>query len=286
MIRNVRQYLGLVARGFCMGAADIVPGVSGGTMAFILGIYNELVHSIRAYGRPALWNALLRLDIRKVIKEGNVFFLLAVGIGMAAAVLSLSHILENLLETQPLLLWSFFFGLVVASVHVVRRRVNNWQPVQSVLLVVGLVMAYWIVTLVPTQTPDAPWFLVLSGAIAICAMILPGISGSFLLVILGKYAFILNAVNTRDITSLAYVGVGAVCGIILFAQLLSWLLQRYHDAMITFLMGLMLGSLVKIWPWKVADLNVIPSVASDLWTGLAMMALGFVLVLVLDRCST
>ena len=146
-------------------------------------------------------------------------------------------------------------------------------------------MAYWVVTLVPTQTPETPWFLILSGAIAICAMILPGISGSFLLVILGKYAFILNAVNTRDIASLAYVGLGAGVGIILFAQVLSWLLRRYHDAMITFLMGLMIGSLTKVWPWKVVEANVIPSVGPELWTGLVMMLLGFVLVVVLERSS-
>lgn len=248
--RTIVEYIGLVLRGVCMGASDIVPGVSGGTMAFILGIYEELINSIKSVGDPQFLRAVVRLQVKKAIDLINLPFLLAVGAGIGLAILTLAASLEHWLETQPILVWSFFFGLVVASVITVSRRINQWENELIGMLILGTFLAYMIVGLVPVQTPESWWFLLLTGAIAICAMILPGISGSFLLVLMGKYEFVLGAVNDRDIISLGFVAIGAAVGIVLFAQVISWVFARYHDAAIAFLTGLMIGSLRKIWPWK------------------------------------
>lgn len=271
-----------------MGAADIVPGVSGGTMAFILGIYEELVDSIRRFGSKELWSPLLRRDIKTVIKRSNWQFLSSVAFGILLAVILLSHFLEKLLTEHPVAIWSFFFGLVLASALIVSKRVSAWGPEKIISLIVGALIAYIIVGLVPVNTPDAPWFLVLSGSIAICAMILPGISGSFLLVILGKYEIILSAVNTKDIATLMYVGIGAVGGLLIFSHFLSWLLHKYHDVTIACLTGLMIGSLQKVWPWKEsADSikNIIPQLGPDAWLGISLMIAGAIVVLALDKLS-
>lgn len=302
--RSLRDYLGLVVRGFLMGSADVVPGVSGGTMAFILGIYEELILSIRSLARPAFLQALLKVRIREALQAINFSFLAAVFLGILLAVLTLAGLLEWLLIHQPVYLWSFFFGLVLASVFAVSDRVKQWRPRLWVALLAGTVAAYFLVGAVPLQTPNEWWFLFLSGAFAICAMILPGISGAFILVLLGKYQFVLSAVNQRDIVSLGLVGVGAVVGLISFAQILGWLFKRYHDLTVALLIGLMMGSLRKIWPWKetlaaivdrhgetipTIQQNVLPALTVNgslnvevaVAVGLALVA--FVLVLALDR---
>jgi putative membrane protein len=275
----------LVLTGFCMGAADIVPGVSGGTMALVLDIYEELVDSIRRCASGELWRPLLHGDIRKTIERSNWKFLVAVGAGILLAIALLSHLLESLLERYPIFVWSFFFGLVLASSFVVSKRIAQWNLALSITLVLGGVFAYGIVGLVPIETPTAPWFLLLSGAIAICAMILPGISGSFLLVILGKYEFILHAVNTRDFASLSYVALGAGGGILAFSHVLSSLLHRYHDLTIAFLTGLMLGSLRKVWPWKLQDINVLPDLNTAFVFSVGLMFLGCVTVVLLEKTA-
>src|SRR5690554_5724335 len=186
---SVQRYLGLVLRGIFMGAADIVPGVSGGTMAFILGIYEELIDSIRMVGQPEFIKATLGLRLREALDMLNWKFLLAVATGIFIAVFTLAHALEWLLVNQPVFVWSFFFGLVLASVFVVSRRIDRWTPSLVVAMVLAAAAAFLLVGLVPGQTPDTWWFLFLSGAVAICAMILPGISGAFILVLLGKYEY-------------------------------------------------------------------------------------------------
>ena len=216
-----RRHLGLFLRGLCMGSADVVPGVSGGTMAFILGIYEELVESIRAVARPPFLRALLGRRWGEAFAILNWRFLLAVGGGIVVAILSLARALSWLLVHRPVLLWSFFFGLVLAAVVVVSTRVQRWTWPLGISLAVGTVGAYVLVGLVPVQTPDAPWFLFLSGALAICAMILPGISGAFILVLLGKYQYVLQAVNERDVATVAYVLAGIAVGIVSFAQILK-----------------------------------------------------------------
>ena len=286
MIQKTRRTIGLVLRGFCMGAADIVPGVSGGTMAFILGIYEELIDAIRIFGRREFWSEIFKGKIHRAIALPRWGFLISVGGGILFAAAVLAGPLEHALETSPQMVWSFFFGLVAASVILVGKRIQKWTVPKMITLLIGVGVAYAIVGLVPVATPNEPWLLVLCGAIAICAMILPGISGAFLLVILGKYEFILSAVNNRDIVSIAYIGIGAVVGLILFSQVLGWLFAKYHDRTIALLTGLMIGSLRKIWPWKEGDINTIPTLDSAAWEFIGFMLVGCVLVVAIEMIAT
>jgi putative membrane protein len=301
--RGVREYLGLVARGFCMGSADVVPGVSGGTMAFILGIYEELIHSIRMIGQPVFVRALVGLRLAEALRLINFWFLVSVGGGILLAILTLARGIEWMLNNQPIYIWSFFFGLVLASVIVVARRIARWNALLLFALVAGAIAAWLIVGSVPVETPEAWWFYFLAGAVAICAMILPGISGAFILVLLGKYQAVLSAVNQRDLVTIAIVGAGAVVGLVTFAQVLGWLFRRFHDITVAVLTGLMLGSLRKVWPWKV-DLawmidrhgrevptqqsNVLPQLFVDgafnneVLIGAVMALIGFVAVIALE----
>lgn len=296
--RSFFQYIILSAKGFCMGAADVVPGVSGGTMAFILGIYEELIEAIKSFDLKSL-RLLMTLRIGRMLDHIAWSFLLALGVGILTAILSFSRLLSWLLENKPVFIWSFFFGLILASVVTVSRRVEMWRPLSRwICLFLGLVGTYFLVGLVPLKTPEEPWFLFLCGAIAICAMILPGISGSFMLVLMGKYQYVLTAVNERNLFVLAVVSLGACAGIVLFSRLIGWLLKRYHDQMVALLTGLMLGSLRKVWPWKetaervydemgnvaaVLHSNVFP----EQWTPEVLSALflalaGFFVVILLD----
>jgi len=298
--RSLGEYAGLVARGFLMGSADVVPGVSGGTIAFIVGIYEELIESIRAAARPPFWKALLGLRIGEALKAVNAGFLIALLSGILLAILTLAKGLEWLLVHQPVYLWSFFFGLVLASVWTVASRIPRWSAALGAALIVGAIGAYILVGLVPLQTPESWWFLIFSGALAICAMILPGISGSFILVLLGKYQFVLGAVNQRDFVTIGLVGIGAVIGLISFAQVLGWLFKRYHDLAVAVLIGLMVGSLRKIWPWKevVASItdrhgeiiptierNLMPPFTGELALALGLAVIGFAAVLILDKLA-
>ena len=248
--RKISDYLNVYLTGFIMGSADVVPGVSGGTVAFVLGIYEELIGSIRMIGQPAVWRSFLRLQWRETLRLVNFFFLAALGMGLLSAIFLLAPGIEWMLTHQPVLIWSFFFGLVAASILVVAPRVKIWSISRWVALLLGTFFGFWLVGLVPVQTPDVWWFYILSGAIAICAMILPGISGSFVLVLLGKYQDAIIAVNERDFVTLALIACGALVGLVTFSQILSWLFRRYHDLTVAALTGLMIGSMRKVWPWK------------------------------------
>ena len=259
-------HLLLAAKGFCMGAADLIPGVSGGTMAFILGIYEDLINAIRSVDLKGL-RLLAAFRIRAFLEHVSWQFLVSVGLGILTAIFTLSRALSWLLQNRPVLIWSFFLGLILASVITVSRRVEEWRLPAWVCLAGGLAGIYLLVGLVPGTTPDDTWFLFLSGAVAICAMILPGISGSFILVLMGKYQYVLEAVNRRDFLVLFVVAAGACAGIVAFSRLLGWLLSRYHDPMVAFLTGLMLGSVRKIWPWKetLEALTASHGTVSSLW---------------------
>ncbi len=295
-----------------MGASDVVPGVSGGTMAFILGIYQELLGSIKDVANADLIKAIFSFNFKKVFEIVNWQFLLAVVSGIGIAVVSLAGILEYLLENQPVFLWSFFFGLVVASIIMVQKQVGSWNVGTIAALVIGTVGAYILVGRVPAQTPDTWWFLMLSGMVAICAMILPGISGSFILVLMGKYQTVLAAVSDFDITTLAFIAIGAVIGLVTFAQVLSWLFKNFNDLTVATLIGLMIGSLRKIWPWKddldwVRDAageilirdghpivtkqanylpNMIDNGGQEIFFAIGLALVGFVIILILDRLSS
>lgn len=312
--RNLLGYLGVYIRGVTMGAADIVPGVSGGTMAFIFGIYEELIDSIRTVGQPHFLNAVFHLRLGEALKMLNWKFLLALGVGIMTAIFTLAGPLEFLLVNYPVYIWSFFFGLVVASVFVVSRRIKRWSPALFAALAAGAVGAYLLVGMVPLQTPNTWWFYMLSGALASCAMILPGISGAYILLLLGKYQDVLSAVNQRDFATLFFVAAGAAIGIVTFAQVLHYLFKRYHDATVAVLIGLMLGSLRKIWPWKVdtawltdatgtlvldshgeqivtAQQNVLPGIStgpeiSQLVIAILLAAAGIALVLLIEYIAT
>jgi len=299
--RSFRAYLLLTAKGFCMGAADVVPGVSGGTMAFILGIYEELINAIRSFDLESL-KLIISMKIRDFLDHTHWRFLLALGCGILLAIFSLSKSLSWLLQNQPVLIWSFFLGLILASVVTVVKRVESWRPLTWCSLLAGLVGIYLLVGLVPGATPNDLWFLFISGAVAICAMILPGISGSFILVLMGKYQYILEAVNERNLLVLFIVAAGACVGLAAFSRLLGWLLAKYHDYMVAFLTGLMLGSLRKVWPFKEtlesivgSGGKVVPTVQENIlpsqWTGeltfaMGLAVAGFLVVLVLDRMAS
>ncbi len=295
--RSLFDYLILSAKGFCMGASDVIPGVSGGTMAFILGIYEELINAIKSFDLKG-FQLLMTLKFRALLDHVSWQFLLSLGIGILTAVFSLAKVLSWLLHNQPVLIWSFFFGLILASVVSVSRRIQAWRAPVWLSLFGGTTGAYLLVGFVPVSTPNDPWFLFLSGAIAICAMILPGISGSFILVLLGKYMYVLEAVNNRDFLVLFLVASGACVGIVAFSRLLGWLLNNYHDLMVALLTGLMLGSLRKVWPWKetiesrIVGEKVIPIVQSNVLpegfggeavSALCLMVMGLLAVLLLDR---
>lgn len=298
MKNSMRTYLLLVLRGMGMGAADVVPGVSGGTIAFITGIYEELVNSIKSINAKAL-KLFLTGKWAALWKHINGNFLLAVFVGIFISVLSLARVLEYLLEYQPVLIWSFFFGLILASTYIVYKKVKKWSFTKVVALVGGTGLAFYITSVTPATTTDAFWFVLLSGALASCAMILPGISGSFILLLLGKYAFALHAVNEPVVMDLILLGTGAVIGIISFANLLSWLLKKHHDVTVAVLVGFMIGSLNKIWPWKktvetilvegevrpLLEKNILPVVGDQgdrFWMALLMAAVGIGIILAIE----
>ena len=261
-LQSSTSYLILAIKGFLMGAANVVPGVSGGTMALILGIYEELIQAIRSFNLRFL-RLFVMLRIKEAISSLAWPFLLPVAVGVLAATLSLAQLLSWLLFTYPIMVWSFFFGLVLSSVFSVGRFVKTWRISTFIAIGLGGVGAYFLFGMIPVATPEASWFLFLCGFLAICAMILPGISGAYILVLLGKYHFTLEAVNNRDIGTLFILTLGAAVGLLSFVRVLSWLLKRYHDLTMAVLIGLMLGSLRRIWPWKESVTTFIDSTGKE-----------------------
>ena len=233
-----------------MGAADVVPGVSGGTIAFISGIYEELldaINSININTLKILKNKGFKAAYRSI--NGNFLFALLLGIGIS--ILSLAKLIKWLLVNEPILLWSFFFGLVLASVFYVGKQIRNWNTLKILMLIIGTTLGYYITILPAMATHETPaWFLFISGALAICAMILPGISGSFILLLLGAYKPVIEALDQRDIKTLLIVGIGAIVGLLTFSRLLKWLFDKHKYVTLAVLTGFIAGSLNKIWPWK------------------------------------
>ncbi|MCG8456963.1 MAG: DUF368 domain-containing protein [Holophagales bacterium] len=295
--RTAKDYAFLGFTGMAMGAADVVPGVSGGTMAFILGAYRELIDAIRSFDLRLVRKVLAR-DVAGVLAQVPWRFLLPLFTGIAVSVLSLSHAVTWLLEHHQVYLYAFFFGLVAASIVTVSSEME-WSPKTAAGLVLGTILAYWVVGLVPVAMPHDPLTLFFSGMIAISAMILPGISGSFLLLILGQYAFVLAAVKGLDVVTLIPFAAGCGVGILGFARVLSWLFTHHYRSTITLLVGFMLGSLRKIWPFKevvstridrhgevvpLEEHNLLPALAAgETWIALGLAVAGFLAILALDR---
>lgn len=293
-----RRGPGLLLRGMCMGTADVIPGVSGGTVALIMGIYDELVGTIASIDGRVL-QALLRGRIVEVLHLVNAGFLVPILAGIILAIATFAKLITYLLTAHPQPVWGFFSGLILASALYVARQIESGYGAKLLgFLVLGTAFGYGITVLVPVETGTESYKFILAGLIAICAMILPGISGSFLLVIMGKYQQVFSAVHEREWQIIALFGIGAVIGILIFSRLLKRLLARYHSATMAFLVGLMLGSLRKVWPFRnvleerivgsktlvLRDECIWPSeFTGEVWLSFALMVVGAVLVLVLER---
>ncbi len=232
-----------------MGAADVIPGVSGGTIAFITGIYDELLKSIKSFDYQA-FKLLLSFRFAELARKVNLWFLLTLILGIFTSLLLFSSLILYLLQSYKELVWSFFFGLVLASTVLVFRQIKHKSPLIWIAALLGGLLAYAITSMGQTETPNELWFVFLCGSIAICAMILPGISGSFILVLLSKYEYIFGALKDFKMSVILTFGLGCVTGIIGFSHILTWLLRKYHDITVALLAGFMLGSLNKVWPWK------------------------------------
>jgi putative membrane protein len=306
MQRTFKENITLFSKGIAMGAADVVPGVSGGTIAFISGIYEELLGSIRSVNGKA-FQLLASFKIKEFWSHINGNFLVVLLAGIGTSVLSLSRVIIFLLSNYPEMLWSFFFGLVVASAVVVSRKITKWTIGVVIAGIIGTAIAYYITVASPAETPTATWFIFLSGAIAICAMILPGISGSFILVLLGKYEYILNAVKDLSLSTIITFAAGCIVGILAFSHVLNWMLKKYFNVTVALLTGFMVGSLNKVWPWKevlttyttskgelkplleqnVSPLNYLEITGKEpyLLTCILLAAFGFVLVYFLEKLT-
>tara|TARA_R110000868_G_scaffold14075_17_gene65839 strand:+ start:12490 stop:13407 length:918 start_codon:yes stop_codon:yes gene_type:complete len=300
--RNLLQYFFITLKGIAMGAADVVPGVSGGTIAFISGIYEELIESINKINF-SLFKTLKQEGLKAFWKQVNGNFLLALFTGIFISVISLAKGISWLLLNQPVLLWSFFFGLVVASIYFVGKSIEKWSAATIMMLVFGAVVAYYITTLPPSENTDSLPYLFFSGALAICAMILPGISGAFILVLLGSYKVILEAVHERDLKIVVTVGLGAIFGLLSFARVLKWMFKNYKDLTLAILTGFIIGSLNKIWPWKkiietkvfgdklitVKDQSISPFAYEgdhQLIYAIILALIGFSLILILEKLAS
>ena len=243
------SYCALVAKGMAMGAADVVPGVSGGTIAFITGIYDRLLNALKSVN-PSLLKVLSNEGFAGVWQRMDGTFLLCVFGGVLTSILSFAHVITWFLAVYPEMLWAFFFGLILVSgLHMI-RQVNRWHSGTIAMLLVGVVIAYAVGVLSPTSLEPEPLTLFFAGAIAICAMILPGISGSFILLMMGLYGPVIDAVKNLDLVVLAIFGSGCIGGLLSFSHVLSWLLKKHRDLALSLLTGLMLGALGKVWPWK------------------------------------
>ncbi len=297
----------LFLRGIGMGAADVIPGVSGGTIAFITGIYKKLVDSIKSINFGFI-KLLLQKKPVAAWKHINGNFLAAVFSGVLVSVFSLAKLISWLLEYHRILVWAFFFGLIIASAIYIGRKIDKWNIYTVIFILAGAVIAFYITLATPATTPETLYHVFFSGSIAVCAMILPGISGSFILLLLGKYEYVLNAVRDLNTEIIAIFAAGCIVGLIIFSNIVSWLLKKYYDYTIAILAGLMIGSLNKLWPWKkvlktrlnihgeevpLLEKNILPGQFQQIYdTGpmilpvLALMITGFILIFLINYLAT
>jgi len=308
MNRNLFDYLIITLKGLAMGAADVVPGVSGGTIAFISGIYEELITSINNINFGLL-KTLRKDGVNAVWKQLNGNFLVALILGIGISILSLAKLIKSLLNTEPILLWSFFFGLVIASILFIGKEIKQWDWKAILGFTLAAVLAYYITTLPgSTENISSTWFMFIAGALAICAMILPGISGAFILVLLGAYEPVLAAIDGRDVKLIAIFAVGAIVGLLLFSKLLKWLFNNYKNLTFAILTGFILGSLNKIWPWKQVlttrpnshgeqvpflEKSILPNTFENLGLGepkllfaIGLMVIGFLTIFIMEKLAT
>jgi putative membrane protein len=316
MKRNLKDYLMLSMKGLGMGAADVVPGVSGGTIAFISGIYEELINSIKSL-EPKLIQVLFKEGIKPFWRAINGDFLAALFLGIGISIVSLAKAIKFLLAEYPIHLWSFFFGLIIASTWMVGKKVGKWNVQNGIALMLGAALAYYITIATPAVANGNLFYIFICGSIAISAMILPGISGSFILILLGAYSTVLGSISglidglkATDVAIITDNGliigvfaIGCLIGLVSFSHVLSFMFKRYHDVTIAVLTGFMIGSLNKVWPWKLTlstrinshgeevpllQQSILPSNFEGdafLWQSIVLAVLGFVLIVLLDRFS-
>ncbi len=239
------------AKGFCMGAADVVPGVSGGTMAFILGIYQRLLEAIRAFDLTAARLALT-FKLRELIARVDLVFLLALGLGIGSALLFFTRVvpLPTLIRTHPEHIYALFFGLIAGSIVILVRELGRLSANDWIAIVAGALVGFAVINMVPFETPEASWFVFVAGALAISAMILPGVSGSFILLLLQKYAYIFDAIGRFDFSIIIPFGLGCATGLLLFSRILAWLLRHFYRATLVTIIGILVASLWRIWPFQ------------------------------------
>lgn len=237
-------------KGFGMGAANVIPGVSGGTIALLTGIFTEIIDALNALMDPSSWKMLLKGQFREFWRYIHGTFLVSLLVGVLISIFSLAKLMVYVMHFYPVQTWAFFFGLIIASSVYMIYDIKGWKFVDVLFFAVGIALGVVICTLSPTTTPDDLWFIFICGAIAVCTMILPGISGSFILVILGKYDYIMQSVNQLNLPVLLVFGVGCVIGILGFSKFLHWLLKHYERATMLTLVGFVIGALVKVWPWN------------------------------------
>jgi putative membrane protein len=305
-MRTFKDYLLLFAKGLAMGGADVVPGVSGGTVAFISGIYEELIDSIKAVNFDTI-KVLLKGEFKEFWHQVNGNFLLVLFAGIAISLKSLASLMTYLMVHNPIQLWSFFLGLILISSIVILRQIKKWSFGVVIAGILGIIASYYLTSMTPAQTNDSYLMIFFSGAIAICAMILPGISGAFILLIIGKYQLVVSALGNSDYGIIAVFIAGAAFGILLFVRLISWLLHRYHNYAVAILAGFMMGSLNKIWPWKQVleyrenrhgeqiafiEQNITPNQYLEINDGsplimqaILFMAIGFFIVVVVEKIA-
>lgn len=303
MQRTLIDYVVIALKGVAMGAADAVPGVSGGTIAFISGIYEELISTISNINLD-LFKTLINQGFVHFWKALNGNFLLALLTGIVLSFVSFMRLSKYLLENHPVLIWSFFFGLIVASIYFVGKQITKWNAGVFIVFAIGSIIAFYISKLPSMGTNESSWFLLVAGAIAICAMILPGISGSFILIILGAYKILSDALHDFDIKKIAIFATGALIGLLSFSHVLKWLFKNYHNITLAVLTGFILGSLNKVWPWKktltwhtnsegiktpLLQESVSPYVFegdNQLLFAILLMILGFLTIFILERLGT
>ena len=246
---NLVKNIVVALKGFAMGAANVIPGVSGGTIALLTGIFNELIESLNALMSVSSWKMLLQGRFADFWKAIHGTFLLWLAIGVVLSVFSLAKLMEYVLSHHPVQTWAFFFGLIIVSAIFMLSDIKGWKGSDILWLVAGIVLGAFICLMSPTETTSDMWFIALCGAIAVCTMILPGISGSFILVLFGKYEYIMKAVSELNIPVLLVFALGCVIGIIAFSKFLHWLIGKYEKQTLLVLIGFTIGALVKVWPW-------------------------------------
>jgi putative membrane protein len=293
----------LSLKGLCMGSADVIPGVSGGTIALITGIYEDLIRALKSMDATMVKKALA-FDLKGALACIHIRFLLSLFAGIGIAIISLARLMNFLLHHYPVFTGSLFLGLIAASILVVSRKVAGWDLRTGISLAVGTAAAAFIVNLMPVTTPETLWFILICGIIAICAMILPGISGAFILLVLGKYEFITatlkNPFLSQNLVIIIIFCLGCLIGLLSFSRLLNYLLTTFHQLTMAFLTGLMVGSMPKIWPWKemletrivrgklhvIWGANKLPeTISAEVLLALVLAVSGFVAVLIIERLA-